>query len=125
MPWRRLALVSDTRRAGSVTIRAMPSAERCATSPRAALARGGLRPGPGKRAPPFLRRRAAPVRDRVRGRRDAAEPPEEADAEHVEDSDHDPAEHSLSLRYLVCGNPRSTFDVAGSGHREVTTFPRV
>src|SRR4051812_21422136 len=25
----------------------------------------------------------------------------------------------------VCGNPRSTFDVAGSGHREVTTLPRV
>ena len=25
----------------------------------------------------------------------------------------------------VCGNPRSTFDVAGSGQREVTTLPRV
>ena len=28
-------------------------------------------------------------------------------------------------RYRVCGNPRSTFDVAGSGQREVTTLPRV
>ena len=27
--------------------------------------------------------------------------------------------------YLVCGNPRSTFEVAGSGQRDVTTFPRV
>ena len=27
--------------------------------------------------------------------------------------------------YLVCGNPRSTFDVAGSGQRDVTTFERV
>src|SRR5437016_1665549 len=114
MPWQRLSLVSDTRRARAVTL-----------SSRASLVRRGLRAGPRKRAAPFFRRRAAPVRDRVRGRRDAAEPPEEADAEHVEDSDHDPAEHSLSLRYLVCGNPRSTFDVAGSGHREVTTFPRV
>ena len=25
----------------------------------------------------------------------------------------------------VCGKPRSTFEVAGSGQREVTTFPRV
>ena len=25
----------------------------------------------------------------------------------------------------VCGNPRSTFDVAGSGQRDVTTFERV
>jgi hypothetical protein len=25
----------------------------------------------------------------------------------------------------VCGKPRSTFDVAGSGQRDVTTFPRV
>ena len=25
----------------------------------------------------------------------------------------------------VCGKPRSTFDVAGSGQRAVTTFPRV
>ena len=25
----------------------------------------------------------------------------------------------------VCGNPRSTLLVAGSGHREVTTLPRV
>src|SRR4051812_11227786 len=35
----------------------------------------------------------------------------------------------LALRYaphyLVCGKPRSTFDVAGSGQREVTTLPRV
>jgi hypothetical protein len=27
--------------------------------------------------------------------------------------------------YRVCGKPRSTFDVAGSGHRDVTTFERV
>src|SRR5262245_3772642 len=27
--------------------------------------------------------------------------------------------------YRVCGNPRSTFEVAGSGQREVTTFERV
>ena len=25
----------------------------------------------------------------------------------------------------VCGKPRSTFEVAGSGHRDVTTFERV
>jgi hypothetical protein len=25
----------------------------------------------------------------------------------------------------VCGKPRSTFDVAGSGQRDVTTLPRV
>ena len=30
-----------------------------------------------------------------------------------------------SPAYLVCGKPRSTFDVAGSGHRDVTTLPRV
>ena len=28
-------------------------------------------------------------------------------------------------RHRVWGNPRSTFDVAGSGQREVTTLPRV
>ena len=27
--------------------------------------------------------------------------------------------------YLVCGNPRSTLLVAGSGQRDVTTLPRV
>jgi hypothetical protein len=27
--------------------------------------------------------------------------------------------------YRVCGKPRSTFDVAGSGQRDVTTFERV
>jgi hypothetical protein len=31
----------------------------------------------------------------------------------------------LDSRYRVCGNPRSTFDVAGSGQRDVTTLPRV
>ena len=30
-----------------------------------------------------------------------------------------------SLLQRVCGKPRSTFDVAGSGQREVTTLPRV
>ena len=29
------------------------------------------------------------------------------------------------LPQRVCGNPRSTFEVAGSGQREVTTFVRV
>ncbi len=32
---------------------------------------------------------------------------------------------SVSLRQRVCGKPRSTVLVAGSGHREVTTLPRV
>jgi hypothetical protein len=27
--------------------------------------------------------------------------------------------------YRVCGKPRSTFEVAGSGQRDVTTLPRV
>ncbi len=30
-----------------------------------------------------------------------------------------------AARYRVCGKPRSTFDVAGSGQRDVTTLPRV
>ena len=30
-----------------------------------------------------------------------------------------------TARYRVCGKPRSTFDVAGSGQRDVTTLPRV
>ena len=34
--------------------------------------------------------------------------------------DRDPDRHAW-----VCGKPRSTFEVAGSGQREVTTFPRV
>ena len=29
------------------------------------------------------------------------------------------------VRHRVRGNPRSTDDVAGSGHRDVTTLPRV
>ncbi len=29
------------------------------------------------------------------------------------------------LAQRVCGNPRSTLDVAGSGQRDVTTLPRV
>ena len=35
------------------------------------------------------------------------------------------AEDDDPHRYLVCGKPRSTFEVAGSGHRDVTTFERV
>ena len=31
----------------------------------------------------------------------------------------------LAALYRVCGKPRSTFDVAGSGQRDVTTLPRV
>jgi hypothetical protein len=31
---------------------------------------------------------------------------------------------ATALRYRVSGKPRSTSDVAGSGHREVTTLPR-
>ena len=31
----------------------------------------------------------------------------------------------MSVGYLVCGNPRSTLLVEGSGQRDVTTFPRV
>jgi hypothetical protein len=31
----------------------------------------------------------------------------------------------LSAGYRVCGKPRSTLDLAGSGQREVTTFVRV
>ena len=31
----------------------------------------------------------------------------------------------VANRYRVCGKPRSTFDVAGSGHLDVTTFVRV
>ncbi len=33
--------------------------------------------------------------------------------------------HDLPSIQRVCGNPRSTFEVAGSGHRDVTTLPRV
>src|SRR3954447_4796795 len=32
---------------------------------------------------------------------------------------------SLARGHRVCGKPRSTWLVAGSGQREVTTFPRV
>ena len=32
---------------------------------------------------------------------------------------------TVTASYRVCGKPRSTFDVAGSGQREVTTLPRV
>ncbi len=35
------------------------------------------------------------------------------------------AEDDDAHRYLVCGKPRSTFEVAGSGHLDVTTFDRV
>ena len=35
------------------------------------------------------------------------------------------AEHDDAHPYLVCGKPRSTFEVAGSGHLDVTTFERV
>src|SRR4029450_6777730 len=33
--------------------------------------------------------------------------------------------HRSLLRHRVRGNPRSTFDVAGSGQRDVTILPRV
>jgi hypothetical protein len=32
---------------------------------------------------------------------------------------------AVHVAYRVCGKPRSTFDVAGSGQRDVTTLPRV
>ncbi len=36
-----------------------------------------------------------------------------------------PTTRILNAVYRVCGKPRSTFDVAGSGQRDVTTFERV
>ena len=56
-------------------------------------------------------------------------------AEHLELRAVDPLDEALYDTLViieerdpsqrVCGKPRSTCDVAGSGHREVTTLPRV
>jgi hypothetical protein len=43
----------------------------------------------------------------------------------VGEDEGDGSGRELAERQRVCGKPRSTCDVAGSGQREVTTLPRV
>ena len=68
--------------------------------------------------------RAAARRGDRRGRRAAREAGERRVRPPGEVRRGAPAGDALAS-YRVCGKPRSTFDVAGSGQRDVTTFVRV
>jgi hypothetical protein len=67
----------------------------------------------------------------ISGKRSAAIRSERTEAASMSSSVIRSKKRSITYRgmpksyYRVCGKPRSTFDVAGSGQRDVTTLPRV
>jgi cytosine deaminase len=80
--------------------------------------RGGQAGGHG-----HLRRAVRARSDAPEARAPLGDPPRQGDSGDDAAADN-PAWEGRDV-YRVCGKPRSTFEVAGSGQREVTTFPRV